>query len=284
MPTVRGRAKWRRNRGNFVGSNARSRLLPLHNAQQVRLPGLQRSQFFGAIAMAMWWPMPAAEPEGTASPPRARRGEACRFGRSPMSPGMLFGIAAAVLLACPLDARADDAHPRANDVQMGCEQFKDKYPTPGKTAVQFSATDATDSMLDKKQVSKEWWCVKITDDNKKDYKIKAKITSTYQRWVVLDSETRCQSVANKLNDEIKGFEQEHIDDVKPILEEFNKKLDEDVKPKEFCGTKVNDAINALKTASNDIAEHADTKYDGKAQDLDLGGKHTAHYGCSCAQH
>jgi len=197
---------------------------------------------------------------------------------------MLFGIAAAVLLACPLDARSDDAHPTANDVQMGCEQFKSKFPTPGKTKVVFSATDANAAMVDKQQVTAQWVCVKISADKLKDYKINATITSSFQRWVILDSEKNCQSTAKKLNDEIKGFEQEHINDVKPILDEFNKKLDEEVKPKDFCGDKFNDAINALKTASNNIAERADTKYSGKAQDLDLGGKHTADYNCSCAQH
>jgi hypothetical protein len=200
-----------------------------------------------------------------------------------MSSGMPFGIAVAILLACPLGARADDAHPTANDVQMGCEQFKSKYPTQGTTKVEFSATDATSSMFDKQQASAQWWCIKMIEGNKKDYKINANITSAYWRWVVLDSEKSCQSVAKQLNDEIEGFEQEHINDVKPILDEFNKKLDEDVKSQEFCGDTVNDAINKLKTKSNDIAEHADIKYDGEAQDHDLGGKHTAHYDCSCAQ-
>jgi hypothetical protein len=201
-----------------------------------------------------------------------------------MSSGMLFGIAAAILLACALDAHADDTHPTANDVQMGCQQFKSKYSTPGMTKVEFSPTDATTSMFDKQKVSAQWWCIKMTDGDKSDYKINAKITSAYWRWVVLDSEKNCQSVANTLNEEIEGFEQEHINDVKPILDEFNKKLDDDVKSKEFCGDTVNDAINKLKTVSNDIAEHADTKYAGEAQDHDLGGKHTARYDCTCAQH
>jgi hypothetical protein len=200
-----------------------------------------------------------------------------------MSPGTLFGIAAAVMLACPVDARADE-HPTPIDKKMGCEQFKERFPTQGKTKVVFTPTDATVSMLDKNPVSKDVVCVKINKDSLKDYKINAEITSIYQRWVVLDSEKRCQPVADKLNDEVKGFEQQHIDDVKPILVEFNKQLDEDVKPKEFCEGKLSDSITALKTAANKIAEHADIKYDGRAQDLDLGGKHTAVYNCSCAEH
>lgn len=193
---------------------------------------------------------------------------------------MLFGIAAAVLLAYPLDGRADE--PTANDEQMSCDQFQIKFPTPGKTKVEFSTTNPTEAMADKQQVNKDWVCIKLNADGVKNYKVTAKINSSFHKWVVTDSEKSCQFVAKRVNDAVKGFEQEHINDVKSILEEFNKKLDEDVKPKDYCGAKINEAISALKTAGNAVAEKADTKYDGQAQDLDLGGKHTVSYNCSCA--
>jgi hypothetical protein len=198
-----------------------------------------------------------------------------------MSPGMLFGIAAAVLLACPLDVRADD-HPTANNEQMSCEQFKSHFPRPGMTKVVFSTTKPTGEMLDKEQVKQDYLCAKMLADKGKDYKVTVNITSSFHRWVVIDSEKKCQSVADDLNDKIKGFEQEHINDAKAILEEYNKKLDADVKSAKYCGTNVNDVLNKIKTAGDGVAEKADIKNTSKAQDLDLGGKHTANYNCSCA--
>ena len=197
-----------------------------------------------------------------------------------MSPKMLSGIAAAVLLASAQDARAEE--PTANDEQISCDQFQSKFPTPGKTKVVFSTTNPTESWVDKQQVNKDWVCVKLNADGLKTYKVTASINSSFYKWVVTDSEKTCQSVAKRVNDAVKGFEQEHINDVKPILEEFNKKLDDDVKPNDYCGAKVNEAMSALKTAGNAVADKADTKYDGHAQDLDLGGKHTVSYNCSCA--
>jgi hypothetical protein len=198
-----------------------------------------------------------------------------------MSLAVLFGLAAAVLLAYPQDARAEE--PTANDEQISCDQFQSKFPTPGKTKVVFSTTDPTESWVDKQQVNKNWVCVKLNADGLKNYKVTATINSSFHKWVVIDSEKSCQSVAKRVNDAIKGFEQEHINDVKPILEEFNKKLNEDVKPKDYCGDKFNDAMTSLKTAGNAVAEKADTKYTGQARDLDLGGKHTVSYNCSCAK-
>jgi hypothetical protein len=194
---------------------------------------------------------------------------------------MLVGIAAAVLLACPLDARADD-HPTANNEKMGCEQFQSNFPRPGKTKMVFSTTSPTEAMLDKQQLKPGWVCVKMPAAKGTDYKVTANITSAFHRWVILDSEKKCQSVADDLNDKIKGFEQEHINDAKAILEEFNKKLDADVKSAEYCGTNVNDVLNKIKIAGNGVAEKADIKNTNKVRDLDDTGKHDAHFNCSCA--
>jgi hypothetical protein len=198
-----------------------------------------------------------------------------------MSPGMLFGIAAAVLLACPLDARADD-HPTPIDEKMGCDQFNSKFSKPGKTKMVFSPTKPADTMLDKEQVKPDWVCAKMLAEKAKEYKITLNITSSFHRWVVIDSEKKCQSAADAGNAKIKADEEEHISDAKAILIEFNKKLDEDVKSTKYCGVNVNDVLNKIITAGNAVAEKADIKNTHQAQDLDLGGKHDAHFDCSCA--
>ena len=198
-----------------------------------------------------------------------------------MSTRVLFGLTAVVLLVYPLGARSDE--PTAKDEQMTCEQFQDKFPTQGNTEVKFSTTNPTDSMFDKQQVNPQWMCIKFNADGRNNYKVTATINSSFHRWVVIDKEKNCESVAKRVNDAVKRFEQEHIDDVKPTLDEFNKKLDDDVISKEFCGDNLNDTKNKVKSAGNNVAEHADTAFDGKAKDHDLGGKHTVNYNCSCAK-
>src|SRR4029077_10976329 len=104
-----------------------------------------------------------------------------------MSPGMLLGIAAAVLLVCPLDARADD-HPTPIDEKLSCDQFKSNFSTKqGNTKMVFSTTTPTDEMLNKKQVGNDLVCVKFNDTGRKEYKVTAAITSSFYRWVVLDN-------------------------------------------------------------------------------------------------
>ncbi len=195
-----------------------------------------------------------------------------------MSPLKFLHLATVLSLAWPGGAVADDTHPQPKPVTMTCEKAQNQMEW-GKTKAGYP-TDPENLDWTTNQKGKQS-CVKL----KTGIKVVKNVTSSYKEWHVVDREKNCQAEADRHNNAIKGFEQEHIDDAAKVFNGAtgpNAKLSQVMKL-EFCADNEDDAVKKGTAAINKVSEDARKSYQAMADKRDASG-HVDTINCECAHH
>jgi hypothetical protein len=199
----------------------------------------------------------------------------------------VLGTAAVLSLASPGSGIADDPAPLprpTSPAKMSCADFATKLgrkSPAGLTRVSFSIGglkfgDKVTFDIDK---SGSQYCARIDAGA---WAITRDVTSFYFVWAVTDKDRRCEAEAQRTNQTIKAFEQEHINDAALIAEAQTAKLRDRLKAR-ICAPEVQKVEEAVGKIVEGAMGDTIKEWDNTVHKRDGGGSHTHRINCACAR-